>query len=531
MKFTYSSGQRPLDGYTIKRGIGQGGFGEVYFAVSDGGKEVALKLVRGQSDVELRGVAQCLNLKHANLVNLYDMRRDDHGDHWVVMEYITGEPLNVVLNRHPNGLPLELARQWFLELAKAIGYLHDHGIVHRDLKPGNIFIENGLVKIGDYGLSKFISSSQRTAQTQSVGTVYYMAPEISTGNYNKQIDVYAAGVILYEMLTGQVPFDGESAGEILMKHLTTPPDLGKVPNPLVPILSKALAKNPAHRYASIADMARDVEKVGAETRSPPEPAGVIPVAVAAPKAPARPELIPQVLPAVTWRGQVAELTGAMALAAVLALVATTLVALVAVVFGQRPPAAVPEGLLALLYDRPMPSDFAVGLTWLGSLFFTTVALSWAVLIPAKLWEGRNGHNWQRRAVMLLLGVVVGMGVIWLHGWMPERSLTSGLRGEREATSVLLVNIPDATRYVIYLGLTLFAVRWWKVVQKHRLQRFSLFPVLTVTFWALMFLLIWPWLESPYGPLALVTASVIIQWASPWEQPPPPSRKRLRLRYA
>ena len=81
------------------------------------------------------------------------------------------------------------------------------------------------VKVGDYGLSKSISMSRRTAQTQSVGTVHYMAPEISTGNYNKQIDVYAAGIILYEMLTGQVPFDGESAGEILMKHLTAPPDL------------------------------------------------------------------------------------------------------------------------------------------------------------------------------------------------------------------------------------------------------------------------------------------------------------------
>src|ERR1700752_564517 len=88
MKFTYSSGQRPLDGYTIKRGIGRGGFGEVYYALSDGGKEVALKLVRGDTQAELRGVAQCLNLKHPNLVNLYDLRGDNQGDHWVVMEYI-----------------------------------------------------------------------------------------------------------------------------------------------------------------------------------------------------------------------------------------------------------------------------------------------------------------------------------------------------------------------------------------------------------------------------------------------------------
>ena len=90
-----------------------------------------------------------------------------------------------------------------------------------------------------------------------------MAPEISTGNYNKQIDIYAAGVILYEMLTGRVPFEGESAGEILMKHLTTPPDLSKVPAEYVPIVAKALAKNPAQRYASMAEMARAVEAVDA----------------------------------------------------------------------------------------------------------------------------------------------------------------------------------------------------------------------------------------------------------------------------
>src|SRR4051812_37080103 len=90
MKFTYNSGQRPLEGYTIKRGIGRGGFGEVYYGLSDGGKEVALKLIRGNLDIELRGMAQCLNLKHPNLVNLYDLRTDAHGDHWVVMEYVAG---------------------------------------------------------------------------------------------------------------------------------------------------------------------------------------------------------------------------------------------------------------------------------------------------------------------------------------------------------------------------------------------------------------------------------------------------------
>src|ERR671923_1970884 len=100
MKFTCSSGQRPLDGYTLKRGIGHGGFGEVYYALSDGGKEVALKLVRSNLEVELRGISQCLNLKHPNLVNLYDLRTDSQGDQWVIMEYVAGETLNTVLTRH-----------------------------------------------------------------------------------------------------------------------------------------------------------------------------------------------------------------------------------------------------------------------------------------------------------------------------------------------------------------------------------------------------------------------------------------------
>src|SRR4029077_11046533 len=190
----------------------------------------------------------------------------------------------------------ELAQQWFLALAHAVGYLHDHGIVHRDLKPGNILVENNSIKVGDYGLSKFIGASRRSAQTQSVGTVHYMAPEISTGNYNKQIDVYAAGIILYEMLTGRVPFEGESAGEILMKHLTAPPDLSKLPAEYLPIVQKALAKNPAHRFASMAEMARAVEHLGRRAA----PGEKNPVAAAfpilSPAEPKMPEPILTVLP-------------------------------------------------------------------------------------------------------------------------------------------------------------------------------------------------------------------------------------------
>src|SRR5262249_31293808 len=163
---------------------------------------------------------QCLNLKHPNLIHLYDLRTDDHGRKWVVMEYVLGEPLSRTLDRHPNGLSPQLAKEWFLSLARAVGYLHDKLVVHRDLKPGNIFVEDGQVKVGDFGLCKrMLGSSHRQAQSQGVGTVYYMAPEIDKGQYTKSVDIYACGIILYEMLTGAVPFTGDSPLEILHKHL------------------------------------------------------------------------------------------------------------------------------------------------------------------------------------------------------------------------------------------------------------------------------------------------------------------------
>lgn len=255
MKFTYASGSRPLEGYTIKRGIGRGGFGEVYYATSDAGKEVALKLIRRNLDIELRGVTQCLNLKHPNLLGLYDIKQDDLGDSWVVMEYVAGDCLEGVLARNLSGLPRDEALRWFHGIAAGVAYLHDHGIVHRDLKPGNIFSDEGVVKIGDYGLSKFISASRRSGQTESVGTVHYMAPEIGNGRYGKEIDIYALGIILYEMLTGRVPFEGESVGEVLMKHLTAEPDLTGVEEPYRAAIARTLTKSPEGRLQTVQELA------------------------------------------------------------------------------------------------------------------------------------------------------------------------------------------------------------------------------------------------------------------------------------
>jgi hypothetical protein len=497
MKFTYSSGQRPLEGFTLKRGIGRGGFGEVYFALSDGGKEVALKLLRGDHRLEMRGVAQCLNLKHPNLVGLYDLRTDGQGDHWVVMEYVAGEPLNVVLARHPAGLPRELVREWFLGLARSVGYLHDHGIVHRDLKPANVFLENGAVKVGDYGLSKSISSSMHTAQTQSVGTVHYMAPEISTGNYNKQIDVYAAGVILYEMLTGRVPFEGESSGEILMKHLTAPPDLSKLPAEYVPVLAKALAKNPAQRYACMAEMARAVECIG-QARAPEVPA--CPARVV--HRDLKPADVPlTALPAVTPRGQAVELSAALGLSVLFTALGT------------------------ILWAAVGPKH---ALTELSTVFFLTVAATWAVLVPTKFWAARRGDSWKRRLTMMVLGGLVGLTAWWLDGWSPGSPRPEATAGSVPAL-LPTQGLPEAA-YFSYYALAFFALRWWRMTERRRAHRFSFAPILAAGFWGLVVLLL---VRPPHGPgvLVLMLASAIVQLVSPWEQPPPPAAKRMRLRYA
>lgn len=254
MKFVYASGSRPLDGYTIKRGIGVGGFGEVYFATSDAGKEVALKRIQRNLDVEVRGVSQCINLKHPNLLSLYDIKYDDFGEGWIVMEYIGGESLRDAMDDHPTGMPHDQLLSWFDGIMAGVAYLHDHGIVHRDLKPANIFSDEGVVKIGDYGLSKFISCSRRSGQTESVGTFHYMAPEIGRGVYGREIDVYALGIILYEMLTGNVPFEGESSQEIIMKHLTATPDLAGVPQPYREVIRRSLLKDPDQRFRSVSEM-------------------------------------------------------------------------------------------------------------------------------------------------------------------------------------------------------------------------------------------------------------------------------------
>jgi hypothetical protein len=335
-----------------------------------------------------------------------------------------------------------------------------------------------------------------------------MAPEISTGNYNKQIDVYAAGIILYEMLTGHVPFEGESAGEILMKHLTAPPDLSKLPSEYLPIVQKALSKNPAQRYASMAEMARAVELLGGRAHVPESKPVAHAVPVLAAVEQKQPDPIPAVLPVVTFRGRLLELLTSMTVAVLFAAVG------------------------ALLWAAGGGTESA------KTLFFLTVAASWAVLVPSKVWTERRGDPWGRRLVLLVVGAGLGCLALWMTGW---RMSSRGDEAPDGVTGLLQTLFAQAganegqpaangAAYLSYFALSFFALRWWRMTDRKRSRRFSFFPVLAAGFWSAVLLLLvgqalWP------GAVALMMTAATVQLASPWEQPPAPAPKRLRLRYA
>ena len=547
MRFTYRSGQRVLDGFTLKRGVGKGGFGEVYFALSDAGKEVALKLL-AEREVEMRGVLNCLNLKHPNLVHVYDVREDEHGETWIVMEYVLGESLAQVLQRHRSGLPENLVREWFGALSRAVGYLHDQGVVHRDLKPANIFIENGGLKVGDYGLCKSLTSGQK--QTQRVGTVHYMAPEIGSGKYDKAIDIYACGVMLYEMLTGKLPYDGESDNEIFVKHLTAVPDVAGLPRGFGPIVLRALDKNPLRRYATMGEFARAVEATALPVAAPvnltlpasmtmtmgdmtmsmppplPSPPAAVPTRDATPiilPDPPRAAPLPPILPlpkarpsaaapTFAWRDRLAELSTSLAAAPLLVLLLL-----------------VPYGLVAQVTD-PLA---------LGKVFLVTTALAWTMVLGAGGRSFRSADTWWPRLRFAGLGLAVGLLAFWLDGWTLPTASAGGPLTSRGVTFFGLgtidgESVPYAAKYLLYFAGVLGAGRWWRLSARDRRERLSFGALVASGFWGLLLVFLWPTgtehvVEGAILPL--LVASVAVQAVSPWVPAVNAAPKKFRLRSA
>jgi hypothetical protein len=217
--------------------------------------------------------------------------------------------------------------------------------------------------------------------------------------------------------------------------------------------------------------------------------------------------IPTVLPVPTLRGQVGELSGSLVLAVVFALLGTLLWA-------------------SIGHIQDWPES--------GMIFFLTVATSWAVMIPAKLWAYHRGDSWRRRLVMMFLGALVGAGALWINGWVPTLSGQAAAAPQREWLFESLLpagtGLAEGAAYVIYFAVTFFALRWWRLADPRRSTRFSFLPLLAAGFWSLLPLMIWPqpW---PWGAGALVMTAAIVQLVSPWEQPVPPASRRLRLRYS
>jgi hypothetical protein len=157
---------------------------------------------------------------------------------------------------------------------------------------------------------------------------------------------------------------------------------------------------------------------------------------------------------------------------------------------------------------------------------------WAVLLPARLWSGRRGDVWLRRLIMLLVGAGVGVGALWLDGWLPRlpQAEVPGAGPLPVLSSVFPTGgYADLAAYLSYFGLVFFAPRWWRMADPRRVQRFSFAPILTAGFWSLILLLVWP--QPMRGAVALVLASIVLQLVSPWEPVPTPAAKRMRLRYA
>jgi beta-lactam-binding protein with PASTA domain/tRNA A-37 threonylcarbamoyl transferase component Bud32 len=266
--------------YRIVRKLGSGGMANVYLAEDeDLGRRVAIKILNeryANDDLFIerfrREAKSAAALSHPNIVSVYD-RGEAEGTYYIAMEVIEGRSLKeLIMTRGP--LPIAQAIAYTHEMLEALRFAHRHGIIHRDIKPHNILIGERL-KVTDFGIAR-AGASQMTEAGSIMGTAQYLSPEQARGApVTASSDLYSAAIVLYEMLTGKVPFTGDSAIEIAMKHLNDPPKppskiRPEIPEELDAVVLRALAKNPEDRYQTAEEFSEDLHRVEAGLPLAPE---------------------------------------------------------------------------------------------------------------------------------------------------------------------------------------------------------------------------------------------------------------------
>src|SRR6185295_16405030 len=259
--------------YRIVRKLGMGGMANVYLAEDEVlGRRVAIKILndRHAGDDQFverfrREAKNAASLSHPNIVSIYD-RGEAEGTYYIAMEYLDGRSLKeLIVARGP--APIHLAVDYTRQILAAIRFAHRHGIVHRDIKPHNVLVDGeGRLKVTDFGIAR-AGVSQMTEAGSIIGTAQYLSPEQAKGApVDQTSDLYSVGVVLYELLTGEVPFSGDTPVEIAMKHLSTVPEppsakRADVPRDLDMVVMRALAKDPSERYQSAEEMDKDLARV------------------------------------------------------------------------------------------------------------------------------------------------------------------------------------------------------------------------------------------------------------------------------
>jgi serine/threonine-protein kinase len=259
--------------YRILRKLGTGGMANVYLAEDEVlGRRVAIKILndRHAGDEQFverfrREAKNAASLSHPNIVSIYD-RGEAEGTYYIAMEYLDGRSLKeLIVARGP--APVHVAVDYARQVLAAIRFAHRHGIVHRDIKPHNVLVDaEGRLKVTDFGIAR-AGASQMTEVGSIIGTAQYLSPEQAKGApVDQTSDLYSVGVVLYELLTGVVPFSGDTPVEIAMKHLSSAPEApsakrAEIPRDLDLVVLRALAKDPADRYQSAEEMDADLARV------------------------------------------------------------------------------------------------------------------------------------------------------------------------------------------------------------------------------------------------------------------------------